>query len=81
MVRGKIAKISVEASTNDSVTLQIYYRHRKPVTWHGKIGGKGKLTRSWTVPKKAPVGVTVVKVTVDGPDGKVQKLVLLHIVR
>lgn len=81
VARGHVARIAVRASTNDRVTLQVYYHHGKPTTWQATIGSSGSLMRTWRIPRKAPVGPALIKVTVDGAAGKVRRLLTFRVVR
>lgn len=64
--RGQTDQVSVDASTNDTVTLLIQFKSGKPITIRSKIGGSGLLVQKFKVPKSAPVGKAVVKISVKG---------------
>jgi hypothetical protein len=62
--RGQQARLTVRAAVDNLVTVVVRYRHGKPVTYHGKIGGSGTYIKSWKIPKSAPLGKAAVQVTV-----------------
>ena len=64
--RGQTEKVSIDASTNDDVTLTVRYSKGKPVAYHLKIGSSGMLVKKFTVPKTAPVGKAHIQVSVKG---------------
>jgi hypothetical protein len=64
--RGQTDQVSVDASTNDTVILLIQFKTGKPITFRSRIGGSGTLVQKFRVPKGAPVGKAVVKISVKG---------------
>jgi hypothetical protein len=62
--RGQQARLTVTAAVDNLVTVVVRYRHGKPVTYHGKIGGSGTYIKSWKIPKSAPLGKATLQVTV-----------------
>ncbi len=62
--RGQQAKLTVTATSDDKVTVVVRYRHGKPVTFHGKVNSSGTYTKSWKIPKSAPLGKGTLHVTV-----------------
>ncbi|MGH2442339.1 MAG: hypothetical protein ACRDFX_04150 [Chloroflexota bacterium] len=69
VARGHRAKMTIKASTGDTVALRVQYRKWKPHTSHSKVGKSGNDTQTWKIPKHAPLGKAEVTVTVvDGGD-------------
>lgn len=79
--RGHAAKVTVDASTDDRVTVVVHYHRRKAATYHAKIGSSGTLVKSWKIPKTAPVGKAAVVVTVSGGAAKVSRKFVLFVTK
>ena len=62
--RGHAVKLTVTASSGDQVTALVQYGHAKPVTFHGKVDSSGAYSKTWKVPKTAPLGKATLKVSV-----------------
>jgi hypothetical protein len=76
--RGHTARIDVNASTDDLVTVLVRYHKGKSYTYKSKVGSNGSTSKKWKVPKSAPVGKATVMVTVQGAvDRYSQTLVLV----
>jgi hypothetical protein len=64
--RGQTQEVSIDASTNDSVTVTIQFKTGKPITYRTKIGSSGMLVKKFTIPRSAPIGKAQIKVSVKG---------------
>jgi hypothetical protein len=73
VTRGQTQKLDVAASTDDVVMVTIQYKSGKPLIYRAKVGSTGKLSKTWKVPKSAPVGKATVKVVVDSGGTTVSK--------
>jgi len=79
--RGQTQKVDVAGSTDDVVMVTIHYKSGKPVIYKATIGSTGKLTKSWKVPKSAPVGKATVKVAVQSDGTAVAKSFSFQVVK
>lgn len=64
--RGHFVHLSIDASTDDQVTVVVRYRTGKSSTYRLKVGPDGTATPAWKVPKFAPTGRASIQVTVQG---------------
>jgi hypothetical protein len=69
--RGTAMRLTVQGTPDDRVSVVLQYHHGKPVTYHGKVDSSGTYTKTWKVPKLAPLGKAEVKVTVTGSQSAV----------
>lgn len=66
VARGRTEKISVDASTDNVVSMVIRYKTGKPVVFRSRVNGSGTLIKAWKVPRTAAVGKATVTITVQG---------------
>jgi hypothetical protein len=64
--RGQTQEVSVDASTNDTVLVQVQFKGGKPITYRSKIGSSGTLVKKFKIPRSAPLGKAQIKVSVKG---------------
>jgi hypothetical protein len=64
--RGQTQEISVDASTNDNVTVLIQFKSGKPITYRSRIGSSGTLVKKFKIPRSAPLGKAEIRIYVKG---------------
>ncbi len=78
--RGRNIKLSVLASTDDTVSVAVKYHATKAKNLRYRVGSSGTLTRTWIVPRSIPVGQARVRVVVTGRHDKVSRTVSVTVV-
>jgi hypothetical protein len=64
--RGQTQEVSIDASTNDSVSVTIQFKSGKPISYRTKIGSSGMVVKKFTIPRSAPIGKAQIRISVKG---------------
>lgn len=81
VARGHAVRLSIDASTDDAVTVIVRYHKGKSTTYRVKVGPDGTAAPTWKVPKSAPTGKGSIQVTVQGAIDRYAKSFVFTVTR